>query len=81
MSIGRANPPILVIDSGTRSADWLLDWARHRPTDAVAPLIVLEPGADVAETVRRVMDAQLSFYAQVLDFEPADEVEPVELMR
>ena len=34
-----------------------------------------------AETVRRVMDAQLSFYAQVLGFEPADEVEPVELMR
>jgi dipeptidyl aminopeptidase/acylaminoacyl peptidase len=34
-----------------------------------------------AETVRRVMDAQLSFYAQVLGFAPADEVEPVELMR
>jgi dipeptidyl aminopeptidase/acylaminoacyl peptidase len=34
-----------------------------------------------AETVRRVMDAQLSFYAQVLGFEPADEVEPVELLR
>ena len=58
MSIGRANPPILVIDSGTQSADWLLDWARHRPTDAVAPLIVLEPGADVAETVRRVRRAR-----------------------
>lgn len=47
-----------MIDSGTRSADWLLDWARHRPTDAVAPLIVLEPGADVAETVRRVRRAR-----------------------
>jgi dipeptidyl aminopeptidase/acylaminoacyl peptidase len=34
-----------------------------------------------AETVRRVMDAQLSFYAQVLGFQPADEVEPVELLR
>ena len=32
-----------------------------------------------AETVRRVMDAQLSFYAQVLGFEPADELEGVEL--
>jgi signal transduction histidine kinase len=58
VSSGRANPPILVIDSGTRSADWLLDWARHRPTDAVPPLIVLEPGADVAETVRRVRRAR-----------------------
>jgi dipeptidyl aminopeptidase/acylaminoacyl peptidase len=34
-----------------------------------------------AETVRRVMDAQLSFYAQVLGFEPADAVEPVALVR
>jgi dipeptidyl aminopeptidase/acylaminoacyl peptidase len=32
-----------------------------------------------ADTVRRVMDAQLSFYAQVLGFEPADELEGVTL--
>ena len=34
-----------------------------------------------AETMRRAIEAEFSFYAQVLGFEPADEVEPVELMR
>lgn len=32
-----------------------------------------------ADTVCRVLEAELSFYATVFDFEPADEVEPVEI--
>jgi dipeptidyl aminopeptidase/acylaminoacyl peptidase len=34
-----------------------------------------------AETIQRVMEAELSFYGQVLDFEPADDIEPVEIER
>jgi dipeptidyl aminopeptidase/acylaminoacyl peptidase len=34
-----------------------------------------------AETIQRVMEAQLSFYGQVLGFTPADAIEPVELVR
>ena len=32
-----------------------------------------------AETIQRVMEAELSFYAQVLGFTPADDIEPVEI--
>jgi dipeptidyl aminopeptidase/acylaminoacyl peptidase len=34
-----------------------------------------------AETIRRVVEAELSFYGQVLGFEPADDIEPVEIER
>jgi dipeptidyl aminopeptidase/acylaminoacyl peptidase len=34
-----------------------------------------------AETVIRCLEAELSFYAQVFGFEPADEIEPIELWR
>jgi dipeptidyl aminopeptidase/acylaminoacyl peptidase len=34
-----------------------------------------------AETLRRVMEAELSFYGQVLGFTPADDIEPVEIER
>jgi dipeptidyl aminopeptidase/acylaminoacyl peptidase len=34
-----------------------------------------------AETIRRVMEAELSFYGQVLGFEPADDIEPVTIER
>jgi dipeptidyl aminopeptidase/acylaminoacyl peptidase len=34
-----------------------------------------------AETIRRVIEAELSFYGQVLGFTPADDVEPVEIQR
>jgi dipeptidyl aminopeptidase/acylaminoacyl peptidase len=33
-----------------------------------------------AETIRRATEAELSFYAQVLGFEPAGDIEPVELV-
>jgi dipeptidyl aminopeptidase/acylaminoacyl peptidase len=32
-----------------------------------------------AETIQRVMEAELSFYAQVLGFNPADDIEPVRI--
>lgn len=32
-----------------------------------------------ADTIRHVLEAQLSFFASVFNFEPADEVEPVEI--
>jgi dipeptidyl aminopeptidase/acylaminoacyl peptidase len=34
-----------------------------------------------SETIRRVVEAELSFYGQVLGFEPADDIEPVEIER
>jgi dipeptidyl aminopeptidase/acylaminoacyl peptidase len=34
-----------------------------------------------AETLQRVTEAQLSFYGQVLGFTPADDIEPVQLVR
>ena len=34
-----------------------------------------------AETIRRVLEAELSFYGQVLGFMPADDIEPVEIER
>ncbi|HTJ76548.1 MAG TPA: prolyl oligopeptidase family serine peptidase [Acidimicrobiales bacterium] len=34
-----------------------------------------------AETLQRVMEAELSFYGQVLGFIPADDIEPVEIER
>ncbi|HEX2119576.1 MAG TPA: prolyl oligopeptidase family serine peptidase, partial [Acidimicrobiales bacterium] len=34
-----------------------------------------------AETIRRVVEAELSFYGQVLGFTPADDLEPVEIER
>ena len=34
-----------------------------------------------AETVIRSLEAELSFYAQVFGFEPAGEIEPIELWR
>jgi dipeptidyl aminopeptidase/acylaminoacyl peptidase len=34
-----------------------------------------------AETIQRVMEAELSFYGQVLGFTPADDIEPVEIER
>ncbi len=34
-----------------------------------------------AETIRRVVEAELSFYGQVLGFTPADDMEPVEIER
>ncbi len=34
-----------------------------------------------AETIQRVMEAELSFYGQVLGFEPADDIDPVEIER
>lgn len=34
-----------------------------------------------AETIQRVMEAELSFYGQVLGFTPADDLEPVEIER
>ena len=34
-----------------------------------------------AETLQRVQEAELSFYAQILGFEPADDIEPVEIER
>jgi dipeptidyl aminopeptidase/acylaminoacyl peptidase len=34
-----------------------------------------------AETIRRVVEAELSFYGQVLGFTPADDIEPVEIER
>ena len=34
-----------------------------------------------AETLQRVQEAELSFYAQVLGFEPADDIEPVDIER
>jgi dipeptidyl aminopeptidase/acylaminoacyl peptidase len=34
-----------------------------------------------AETLRRVVEAELSFYGQVLGFSPADDIEPVEITR
>jgi dipeptidyl aminopeptidase/acylaminoacyl peptidase len=34
-----------------------------------------------AETIRRVPEAELSFYGQVLGFEPADDMEPVAIER
>jgi dipeptidyl aminopeptidase/acylaminoacyl peptidase len=34
-----------------------------------------------AETIQRVMEAELSFYAQVLGFTPADDIEPVAIER
>jgi len=34
-----------------------------------------------AETIRRVVEAELSFYGQVLGFSPADDIEPAEIER
>ena len=34
-----------------------------------------------AETIQRVMEAELSFYAQILGFTPADDIEPVHIER
>ena len=34
-----------------------------------------------AETIRRVLEAELDFYGQVLGFTPADDIEPVEIER
>ncbi|HEX3621187.1 MAG TPA: prolyl oligopeptidase family serine peptidase [Acidimicrobiales bacterium] len=34
-----------------------------------------------SETIRRVVEAELSFYGQVLGFEPADDIEPVDIER
>ena len=34
-----------------------------------------------AETIQRVMEAELDFYGQVLGFTPADDIEPVEIER
>ena len=34
-----------------------------------------------SETVIRCLEAELSFYAQVFGFEPADDIEPVEIVR
>jgi dipeptidyl aminopeptidase/acylaminoacyl peptidase len=34
-----------------------------------------------AETIRRVVEAELDFYGQVLGFTPADDVDPVEIQR
>jgi dipeptidyl aminopeptidase/acylaminoacyl peptidase len=34
-----------------------------------------------AETIQRVVEAELSFYGQVLGFTPADDIEPVEIER
>jgi len=34
-----------------------------------------------AETVIRCLEAELSFYGQVFGFEPADEIDPIELWR
>ena len=34
-----------------------------------------------AETIKRAAEAELSFYAQVLGFEPAGDIEPVEIER
>ena len=33
-----------------------------------------------AENIKRALDAELSFYAQLFGFEPADEIEPVEII-
>ncbi|MEL6602068.1 MAG: S9 family peptidase [Cyanobacteria bacterium J06614_10] len=33
-----------------------------------------------AENIRRALDAELSFYAQIFGFEPADDIEPVEIL-
>ena len=38
-------------------------------------------GFRTAETLRRVQEAELSFYGQVLGFEPADDIEPVPIER
>ena len=38
-------------------------------------------GFRTAETIQRVMEAELSFYGQVLGFTPADDIEPVEIER
>jgi hypothetical protein len=32
-----------------------------------------------AETIRRSLEAELSFYGSVFGFEPADDVEPIEI--
>jgi dipeptidyl aminopeptidase/acylaminoacyl peptidase len=32
-----------------------------------------------AETIRRTLEAELYFYGRILGFEPADELEPVEI--
>jgi len=34
-----------------------------------------------ADTMRRVVEAELSFYGQILGFSPADDIEPVEIIR
>ncbi|MGC1307072.1 MAG: S9 family peptidase [Phormidesmis sp.] len=34
-----------------------------------------------AENIKRALDAELSFYAQIFEFELADEIEPVEIFR
>ena len=34
-----------------------------------------------SETVIRCLEAELSFYAQIFGFEPADDIEPVEIVR
>ena len=34
-----------------------------------------------SETVIRCLEAELSFYAQMFGFEPADDIEPVEIVR
>ncbi len=36
-------------------------------------------GLRMAESIRRALEAELSFYAQVMNFHPADELKPVEL--
>ena len=38
-------------------------------------------GFRLSETVIRCLEAELSFYAQVFGFEPADDIEPVEIKR
>ncbi len=49
--------------------------------DVVVHLAFMITGNAPRETIRRAIEAELSFYGQVLGFVPADEIEPVHMKR
>ena len=48
---------------------------------AYVPFEGEQHGFRKSESIIRSLEAELSFYAQVFGFEPADDIEPVEIVR
>lgn len=61
-------------------AEMLVEALRKKKiTVAYVPFAGEQHGFRKAETVKRALDGELYFYSQVLKFEPADQIEPVEI--